>query len=296
MKINIIEPIGVCDGVLHALSEITRIRILKKNKNIYLFGPLIHNENINKYFRSLKIDIIETKGLNEETKKLLLSSYNNDDVIVFQAHGTKNLYKEILEKNGVEYFDLTCPIIKATKNLILNSLNNEENEVVFVGKKEHDETISIMDLSKDSLFLYDIKNGFINDLEPKGDNIDIYFQSTLSITDFEYFCNFFKEKYKNIHIKNDICPKIRIRQEKIIHDFETNPNLVIVVGSETSSNTNELFKIASNKYHNAIVKRINSIEEIEDFDFSNIKEINVISGTSALNETVNSIVDFLKTK
>lgn len=296
MKINIFEPIGICEGVDQALSKVMKIKITHSKDNIYLFGPIIHNEKINDLFKSLNINVVETKGLNNETKKMIISSYVPGDIVIFQAHGTINLYKEILKKNNVQFFDLTCPIIDSTKNQILKSLNEEKREVIFVGKKNHEETISIMDLSEKNLYLYDIKEGFVNGLEPKTKNIDIYYQTTLSIIDYDYFSLFLMQKYHEARNKGNICPKTRARQEKIILDFETRPDLVIVIGSESSSNTNELFMMASNKYHNCIVKRINSVQEIENFDFKDINEVNVLSGTSALNETVNEIVDFLKNK
>ena len=295
MKINVFEPIGICEGVNQALSKVMEIKIVNNKDNIYLFGPLIHNEKIDDLFRHFNINVVETKGLNDATKTMIISSYKPGDVVIFQAHGTINLYKKILKENNVKFYDLTCPIINATKEQVLKSLK-ENKEVIFIGKKNHEEAISIMDLSDKNLYLYDIKEGFINNLDPKSDDIDIYFQTTLSINDYEYFSNLLMNKYPKAIIKGNICPKTRARQEKIINDYETNPDFVIVVGSESSSNTNELFKMASNKYHSCIIKRINSVSEIENFDFKNIKEVNVLSGTSALDETVNEIIDFLKNK
>lgn len=295
MRINVFEPIGICDGVRRAISKVMEIKVSNPNKNIYLFGPIIHNDKIDTLFESLKIHIVKLNGLNEETKKLLISSYSKDDVVIFQAHGTKNSYKEILEKNGVVYFDLICPVIEANKKLISNSINKENKEVIFVGKKNHEETISVMDLSFDKLYFYDVNDGF-SDLSPKSNDVDVYFQTSLSIDDYDFFSELFKKKYKNARIKGNICEKIRERQEIVIHDTLTNPDLVIIIGSKTSSNTNELFKIASNKFQDAIIKLVNNVEDIEKFDFSNIKEINVLSGTSALDETVSEIVEFLKTK
>lgn len=296
MKINVFEPIGICDGVNRALSRVMEIKIANADKNIYLFGPIIHNEKIEDLFKSFNINIVKLKGLNFETRKMIISSYSKDDVVIFQAHGTLDLYKDILDKNGVKYYDLICQVIKANKKLISNSIEKEKREVIFVGKKSHEETISIMDSSSKKLYLYDIKDGFINGQEPKSNDVDIYFQTSLSIEDYNYFSNFFKEKYKNVLIKGDICKKIRERQEKIINDNLTNPDMVIIVGSETSSNTNELYKIASKKYKNATVKIVNNVKEMENFDFKDTKEINVLSGTSALDETINEIVQFLKTK
>ncbi len=296
MKINVFEPIGICDGVNRALSRVMEIKIANADKNIYLFGPIIHNEKIEDLFKSFNINIVKLKGLNFETRKMIISSYSKDDVVIFQAHGTLDLYKDILDKNGVKYYDLICHVIKANKKLISNSIEKEKREVIFVGKKSHEETISIMDSSSKKLYLYDIKDGFINGQEPKSNDVDIYFQTSLSIEDYNYFSNFFKQKYKNVLIKGDICKKIRERQEKIINDNLTNPGMVIIVGSETSSNTNELYKIASKKYKNATVKIVNNVKEMENFDFKDTKEINVLSGTSALDETINEIVQFLKTK
>ncbi len=295
MKINVFEPIGICEGVNLALSKVMEIKVVHNKDNIYLFGPIIHNEKIDTLFKHFNINVVETKGLNDETKKMIISSYKPGDVVIFQAHGTINLYKDILKENNVKFYDLTCPIIIGIKDQILKSIN-ENKEVIFVGKKNHEEAISIMDLSNKNLYLYDIKEGFINNFEPKNEDIDIYFQSTLSIYDYDYFSNLLINKYPKANIKGNICPRTRVRQEKIINDNKTHPDLVIIVGSETSSNTNELFKMVLNKYQSCIVKRINGVNEIEDFDFKNIKEVNVLSGTSALNETVNEIIDFLKNK
>lgn len=290
MNIDIFKPIGLCFGVKNTLDKIYEIENTYKDKEIILFGPVVHNEIILNDLVKDGFKIINTKNLLEEEKINILNSLNKNSLVIFQAHGTINKYKDILLNNNVLFFDLTCRVINDNKLLIEKALKNNK-KVIFVGKKEHDETKSILDNFK-NIYLYDIKEGFIKEKPNKNDDIEVFYQTSLSINTY----NLIKEKLDNyyslIHENCSLCPNILVRQKNIINSKNIY-DLVLVIGSTTSSNTKELYNMFLMKFKNRDVKLINNLNDLKNIDFKKVNNVLLMSGTSASNKTIDEIINFL---
>lgn len=291
MKIFVFEPIGQCVGVNLAINNALKIKEENEEKNVILFGSLAHNEKILEELSKNGLKTIDIKNFDENEKNNLLSSFDKNSIIIFQAHGTIKKYKNILIKNGVPFFDLTCPIILENKELIKKSILDNK-KIIFVGKKDHEETKSILDVNK-NIFFYDIKEGFIKKKPSKKDAISVYFQTSLSINDFKLIKKELEENFENISFNCSLCKNILKRQENILNSKQKF-DLVLIIGSKTSSNTNELFSVARSHFESSLVMMINSAEELKNIDFSIYENVAIASGTSAFNKTVEEILAYLK--
>ena len=176
MKIEIIEPSSYCFGVKRAIDLVNKICEENKGKDIYLFGELIHNKTAMKPLIDKGVKVV---NFTKNTAESILNSFKRDDIVVFSAHGHDKKYEEILIKNGVTFFDATCPIVQLNLKRIIDS----KLDVIFVGKEGHPETMASL-AAKENVYLYDIKKPF-DYTKVKSEEVLVTNQTTLSFLEVE---------------------------------------------------------------------------------------------------------------
>lgn len=290
MNVKVLTPIGLCYGVINAINIAKSARNTYKDKNIYVFGMLIHNEVIIKELEALNIKTIDTtKIINKEE---YLRRFSKNDVVIFTAHGTLERYKKILEEKGVAYLDTACHFVNDTHKEILKAINNNK-EVIYIGKGSHPETIASLSLSDKNLYLFDLDKDTFDYSKIKSDNPVVLNQTTLSILSIEKIYQEIKQHFKNATLLNEICSTTTIRQQNLIND-DSSPDLVLIIGSEKSSNTDKLYAIACNKYKNVLVKKVNYLADVKALNLKDVNNVLVTSGTSAAKHTIDEIITYLK--
>ena len=173
--ITLLKPIGHCFGVLKAIEIAKETKKKYVDKNIYVFGLLVHNEEV---VKELENNNIKTVMMNEDNAIDILNKFTSNDVVIFTAHGHPEIYEEILKKNKVTYVDATCKKVKDCFNVI-----KEADEVIYIGKSHHPETVAALTMNKNA-HLYDIKDGFYYDVL-KTNNPLVINQTTLSFLELE---------------------------------------------------------------------------------------------------------------
>ena len=264
MKLNIIEPIGLCPSAKRILDEVDNN--LNKYDTIYVLGEILHNEFV--------INDLSKKGI--KFVKDIKNITNKYSLVLLPSHGTSPIIVDKLKK--YKLLDLTCPKIKKMHEYVIENINRD---VIFLGKKGHTETLSFKDY-KNVTIINDVND--INNLDNLKDPI-IMCQTTMNKDIFINASEKLKEKYPNLVINNTLC---NIPLDRIIHIKNTPCDLLIVVGSKSSSNANEI----KNSKENSMI-----VNTIKDINIDELKQYNVISIASASStpiEQVNKIVDYLK--
>ena len=103
--IKLLKPIAHCYGVINAINLAKKVASEHKDKNIYVFGLLVQNEEVVKALEEINIKTIE---MNEDNAIELLNKFTPNDIVIFTAHGHPQVYEEILNRNHVTYVDATC--------------------------------------------------------------------------------------------------------------------------------------------------------------------------------------------
>ena len=152
MHVELIKPIGYCYGVIHAINFAKKIKEKHQDQNVYIFGMLVHNQEVVNELEELDIHTIDTTNIDIIDK---LNSFNNNDVVIFTAHGHPKYYEDILNEKNIIYYDAVCP--RVSKNIEL--IENYEADIIYIGKSKHPETEACLSI-KDNVYLYDIKSGF----------------------------------------------------------------------------------------------------------------------------------------
>ena len=283
MEVKIFEPISFCFGVKRAIELVNKIREEYPYNNIYLFGELIHNKSVMDDLALKGINVVEFSKNSAEVK---LNSFKNGDIVIFSAHGHDKNYEEILIKNGVKYFDSTCPIVKVN----LNRISKANGDVIFVGKEGHPETLASLSKGK-NVYLYDINSKF-DYSQIKSEQVYVMNQTTLSIFELKRIFKDIKEHFPNAIFTDEICNESRIRQENIASISE-DYDLVIVIGDKNSSNTTKLFDIA-NKNKNRKNYLVSNLDEVKTIDLSQHKKVALFSGTSCPKYIIDEISEYLR--
>ena len=279
--ITLLKPIGHCFGVLKAIEIAKETKEKYKDKNIYVFGLLVHNEEV---VKDLEEHDIKTIEMNEDNAIDLLNRFTSDDVVIFTAHGHPQVYEDILKKNGVTYVDATCSKVKDCFNVI-----KEAKEVIYIGKAGHPETVAALTMNQNA-HLYDIRSGLDYSLI-KSDNPLVINQTTLSFLELARIHQEIKDKLTNAVFYDEICNATLLRQ-KAINELGDDVDTVIIVGSRKSSNTMKLYEIAKNIHPDKHIVLVNNVNELKEYGLV-FKNAVIASGTSTSIETINEIKDYL---
>jgi len=259
VKITIAKSAGFCFGVKRAIDLAQDIA--SKNKDVYTFGPLIHNPQ-------------EVLRLEKENIKVI-EDYSKIEkgVLVLRTHGIPlDIYENLSKKENIKIVDAACPFVKKAQDII-KKLSEESEQIVIVGEKKHPEVVALVSYGKGKCLVVEDKNDVKN--VKKTDIIYIVSQTTQSPKNFEEIVNEIS-KISQVKVFNTICRATFDRQtaaEKLAKEVD----IMIVIGGKNSGNTTRLYQICS-----AITKtyHIENVDEIETDWFNNIENVGITAGAS----------------
>lgn len=265
MELILIKPIGLCNSASSILDEINKYQ--EKYSKIYILGDILHNEYVINYLSEKGIKFVKS-----------IDSIHNDKftLVILPSHGTSPFIYDKLQKYN--YIDLTCPKIKKMHDFIVS---NKDNDIIFLGQLNHSETVASRDYKNVTVITSS------KDIDKLGElnNPILMCQTTFNKNEFVKVSELLKEKYPNIIINNTLC---NIPLDRIININDTDCDLLIVVGSKTSSNANE---IAKSKPNSMIIGKISEIDKNE---LQKYNKIAIASASSTPIQQVNEIVDYIQ--
>lgn len=286
-KIIKVEHQGFCYGVKHSIKMVLDVLNDKKYpRPIYLLNSIVHNQDVNNYFKEKGVIILEGK-----TKLELLDEINTGTVI-FSAHGVGDVVKEKASKMNITVVDATCPFVEKSYQLIKKYLNNDYH-LLYIGKAKHPETEAVLSFSNHISLITDENNIKI----PNSNYIAIAHQTTMSDYDVKSIYDKVKTINEKVIVLPMICNATKLRQDDLKHILETtnlNNALVIIVGDKTSNNCTKLSELAL--MYTKSVKFISNYLELTDFDVSIFDTIIIASGTSTPIVNVDNIILYLSKK
>lgn len=286
MNVELIKPYGFCTGALKAIDLVKKVRKDNPDNNIILFGPILHNENINELMNNLKIKVLD---LPYEAYSDIIDTLSIDDIVILPAHGHDNYLEEKLLRKGILYVDATCPIIKKIHDLIL--IDYADRDIIYIGKKSHIEAITTTSL-KENIFLFDI-NDHTDLTQYHISKPIILYQTTLTKYDVKDSIKIIKKIFPDAQEGKTLCRQCTIRQNNLIKSLDDNV-FVIVVGSKNSSNTISLLNIYYKTTKNENIMLVNSLDEVKKMNFNKNYKYIITSGTSTPNSIVESIYKYIR--
>lgn len=285
MEIIRADKMGFCFGVKGAIESCYKyIEDIKKGKNIYILGMLVHNEHVVSQLENLGLQTVKEEDFVEGRM-----SFEPGDIVIVRAHGTKKEIYQKLEKQGVKIEDSACIFVKNIRTKILE-LEKQGDEIIFIGDREHPEVQGIISYGVNIRIFKDLDElkKYPIDSEKK---YSLLTQTTLNKEKMEEIKKYLENNHMNVKIFNKICGATQERQEAV-KKLAAETDLVLIVGGKKSSNTQKLFEI-SHKI-NPNTKLVTDETEVDLNWFSGCEKVGITAGASTPEDIIQKIENKLR--
>lgn len=285
MDILLANPRGFCAGVDRAI-EIVERALNIFGAPIYVRHEVVHNRFVVESLRRRGAIFVDE-----------LAEIPDGNTVIFSAHGVSRAVREESERRRLRVFDATCPLVTKV-HLEVARHSREGTEVILIGHRGHPEvegTMGQYDSDRPGSGIYLVVNA--DDVEQlqvhNPERLAFVTQTTLSTEDTEKVVEALQRRFPNIRgpRRSDICYATQNRQDAV-KELAYRCDLVLVVGSPNSSNSNRLKEIAKSQKTPAYL--IDGAEDIDPVWLAGIRRVGVTAGASAPEVLVEQVIERLK--
>ncbi|KFB68521.1 4-hydroxy-3-methylbut-2-enyl diphosphate reductase [Candidatus Accumulibacter vicinus] len=279
MQVILANPRGFCAGVERAIAIVERA-IETLGAPIYVRHEVVHNQFV--------CDDLRAKGaifIDE------LAQAPAGSTVIFSAHGVSKAVREEAAALGLKVFDATCPLVTKV-HVEVAKMRKEGREIVMIGHKGHPEVEGTMGQSPDGMYLVETVADAHQLQVSAPARLAYVTQTTLSVDDAAQVVAALKARFPEIigPKKDDICYATQNRQDSVKQLARTT-EVILVVGSQSSSNSNRLREVAELIGSRAYL--IDQAEQIDPTWLAGASRVGVTAGASAPEVLVQEVVDRL---
>jgi 4-hydroxy-3-methylbut-2-en-1-yl diphosphate reductase len=280
LDVVLAQPRGFCAGVDRAI-EIVERALQLHGAPVYVRHEIVHNKFV--------VDDLRQKGAVFVQE---LDEIPADSIVIFSAHGVSKQVQAEAAQRGLQIFDATCPLVTKV-HVEVAKMRAAGLEVIMIGHQGHPEVQGTLGQSPDGMYLVETTEDVLA-LEVKNpDKLAFVTQTTLSVDDAAVVAQALRDRFPRIAEpkKSDICYATQNRQDAV-KLLSQQCDLVLVVGSATSSNSNRLREVAARLSVPAYL--IDGPEAIDPNWLANKQQIGITAGASAPEVLVQRVVERLK--
>jgi 4-hydroxy-3-methylbut-2-en-1-yl diphosphate reductase len=279
-EILLAEPRGFCAGVDRAI-DIVEAALQKFGAPIYVRHEIVHNTYV--------VNDLKTRGaiFIEE-----LSDVPPGATLVFSAHGVSKAVQLEAKARGFQIFDATCPLVTKV-HVEVAKLHAEGFEFIMIGHQGHPEVEGTMGQLSSGIHLVDSVANVAQVQPSQTEKLALVTQTTLSVDDAAEIAAAVKARFPLVRVPKmqDICYATQNRQDAV-KIMSPQVDMVIVVGSPTSSNSNRLAELASRLGTESHM--VDNADELQDAWFEGKTTIGLTAGASAPEILVNQVIKRIK--
>ncbi len=279
-EILLANPRGFCAGVERAIGIVERALELH-GAPVYVRHEIVHNRFVVEDLRKKGAVFIDH-----------LTDVPTGSTVIFSAHGVPKSVRVEAQQLGLRVFDATCPLVTKV-HVEVAKMIKDGCEVVMIGHRGHPEAEGTMGQSAGKMYLVETVEDVARLTVKDADKLAYVTQTTLSVDDAAIIVEALKRRFPAIISpkKDDICYATQNRQDAVKF-MAPQCDVVIVVGSPNSSNSNRLREVAENMKVPAYM--VDSATELQAHWIAGKKRIGVTAGASAPEVLVGEVVDRLK--
>jgi len=284
MKIRLADTRGFCAGVDRAIEIVKKVLEIN-GAPVYVKHEVVHNKTVVNELKSLGAVFVEE-----------IEEVPDGEIVIYSAHGVSKVVESDSKEKELDVFDATCPLVSKV-HAEVNTYAKLGYDCLLIGHLNHPEvegTMGQFDTSYGGSIslietLDDVKDLKFSD----GKNLAFVTQTTLSVDDTLEITNLLVSKFPEITgpKKDDICYATQNRQDAV-KQLALESDLVLVIGSINSSNSNRLREIAERSGVDSYL--IDSMENLEESWLEGKKNIGVTSGASAPEHLVKELINSLE--
>jgi 4-hydroxy-3-methylbut-2-enyl diphosphate reductase len=281
VKIILANPRGFCAGVNMAIESLERALELFGTP-IYVYHEIVHNRPVVERFRNRGVVFVDS-----------IDEIPHGATVLYSAHGVAPAIRDAASRRRLNAIDATCPLVTKV-HLEAVRFAREGYTILLIGHEGHDEVLGTTGEAPHAIHLVQD----VGDVEklpfPSDAKLAFLTQTTLSVDDAEVIIGALKRRYPGITgpSRDDICYATQNRQEAV-KQLAPQADVVLVLGSQNSSNSMRLAEIASSCGKPAYL--IDGVSEIRDDWFAGGEKVLVTAGASAPEDVVTECVNYLRT-
>jgi (E)-4-hydroxy-3-methyl-but-2-enyl pyrophosphate reductase len=274
MKLILDENAGFCFGVKNAVDKAFKEVDNKRDRKIFTYGPLIHNNQV--------INKLKERGVQSINEVDEITDAEAE--LIIRSHGIAEEKYRVFEEKGIKYIDCTCPYVSAIHKKV-KDYYQKGYKIFIIGDKEHPEVIGTNGWCDYSAHILDDEK--VVDKLPIYDKICVVAQTTITKRIWDSVVDAIQKKYKNAIIFNTICSATEKRQESA-EQLSKNVDCMIVIGSKESSNTNKLYQICKENCENAY--HIENAEEMPIDVLKKFRKFGITAGASTPDWVIKEVI------
>ena len=275
MEVRCAESAGFCFGVRRAVDQTVQIAENAEGP-VYTWGPVVHNENVIRMLSEKGVTVLNTE---EELKQA------EKGEIVIRAHGIPEALEKKIREAGFSITDATCPFVKKIHRIVREHSEAGE-EILITGDPDHPEVQGIIGWAKGPVTVFR-DEADADDFRPEtGKKYCLVSQTTYNYKKFENVVEKLKCLGYNGSIVNTICSATRDRQTEAAEIAE-NADLMLVIGSGNSSNSQKLYEICKTKCNHTYF--IQDTADIQPQWFYHVKCVGITAGASTPNNIIEEV-------
>ncbi|GAA4999796.1 4-hydroxy-3-methylbut-2-enyl diphosphate reductase [Acinetobacter puyangensis] len=284
MEILLANPRGFCAGVDRAIAIVNRA-LECFGAPIYVRHEVVHNKFV--------VNDLKQRGAIFVDE---LDQVPDDAIVIFSAHGVSKTVQKEAEERQLKVFDATCPLVTKV-HLEVTKYSREGTEAILIGHHGHPEVEGTMGQYDrkygGNIYLVEDENDVAQLQVTHPDQLAFVTQTTLSIDDTAKVIEALRSKFPNIQgpRKDDICYATQNRQDAV-RDLASRCDVVLVVGSPNSSNSNRLRELAERMGKKAYL--IDNADEMQQQWFAQSQKIGVTAGASAPEILIKQVLNRLQ--
>jgi len=279
-NIVLANPRGFCAGVDRAIIIVEQA-LEKFGAPIYVRNEVVHNKFV--------VGQLRDKGaiFVDELEKIPAGS-----IVIFSAHGVSKAVRAEAESRGLTAFDATCPLVTKV-HIEVAKMRKDDLEIIMIGHKGHPEVEGTMGQSEAGMHLVETPEDVAALQVADADKLAYVTQTTLSVDDATQVINALKVRFPNIKApkSDDICYATQNRQDAV-KIMAKDCDLVIIVGSPNSSNSNRLREVAKNQGVEAYM--VDNASHLQAEWLQGKKKVGISAGASAPEVLVKEVITALQ--
>jgi 4-hydroxy-3-methylbut-2-en-1-yl diphosphate reductase len=278
-EVVLAEPRGFCAGVDRAI-EIVERALRKFGAPIYVRHEIVHNTYVVNDLKAKGAIFIEN-----------LSEVPPGATLVFSAHGVSKAVRAEAAERGFQVFDATCPLVTKV-HVEVAKLAKQGFEFIMIGHKGHPEVEGTMGQLREGIYLVeDVED--VAEVRPRGDKLAVVTQTTLSVDDAAEILAAVKRQFPHVREpkQQDICYATQNRQDAV-KVLAPSVDVVIVVGSPTSSNSNRLRELSQRLGTPAYM--VDLASDLQPDWFEGRRRVGLTAGASAPDILVQQVIERLR--